>query len=144
MTQVDRTTAIKNKDELAKKHTEYFNKTAKPLSVFEPGETVRVKNHNNDKWDQLATIISRREDNLSYVIEMQGKQYVRGRRLLKSANSPDTTTLDQEANPQINEEVEEERAPQDQEAIPAQPATPPLPRRSTRTRKPRVIFDPSG
>ena len=42
MTQVDRSIAIKNKDELAKKHTEYFNKSAKPLSVFEPGESVRV------------------------------------------------------------------------------------------------------
>ena len=72
MTQVDRATAIKNKDELAKKHTEYFNKTAKPLSVFEPGETVRVKSHISDKWDQMAKIISRRDDNLSYVIEMQG------------------------------------------------------------------------
>ena len=79
MTQVDRSIAIKNKDELAKKHTEYFNKSAKPLSVFERGESVRVKGHTSGKWDQLANIISRRDDNLSSVIEMQGKQYVRGR-----------------------------------------------------------------
>ena len=90
----DRATAVANRDKMAQKHTEYFNKTAKPLSVFEPGQLVRVKNHASDKWDKTATIISRRKDNLSYVIDMDGKEYVRGRRLLKSTPPPTAELID--------------------------------------------------
>ena len=112
----DRAAAVANRDKMGQKHTEYFNKTVKPLSVFEPGQLVRVKDHLSNKWDKTATIISRRKDNLSYVIVMNGKEYVRGRRLLKSTPPPQAETIN---SPEPDLATDEDKGP----------------RRSTRTRK---------
>ena len=90
------------------------NKTAKPLSIFEPGQLVRVKDHASPKWDQTATIISRRKDNLSYVKDMNGK--VRGRCLLKATPPPQAEVINSH------------------ETDPA-PAEEAVPRRSTRNTK---------
>ena len=96
---------------MAQKHTEYFNKTAKPLSVFEPGQLVRVKDHVSDKWDKTVTIVSRRKDNLSYVIDIEGKEYVRGRRLLKSTPPPEAEKIENhETSTATNEDKEPRRS----------------------------------
>ena len=107
----DRATAVANRDKMAQKHTEYFNKTAKPLSVFEPGQLVRVKDHMSDKWDKIATIVSRRKDNLSYVIDIDGKEYVRGRRLLKSTPPPEAEEINtHETSEALDEDKEPRRS----------------------------------
>ena len=122
LSSTDRATAVANRDKMAQKHTDYFNKTAKPLSVFEPGQLVRVKDHASDKWDKTAIVLSRRKDNLSYVIDMQGKEYVRGRRLLKSAQPNQAEMID---TPEPSQEETENKGP----------------RRSTRTRKAPERYD---
>ena len=122
LSSTDRATAVANRDKMAQKHTDYFNKTAKPLSVFEPGQLVRVKDHASDKWDKTAIVLSRRKDNLSYVIDMQGKEYMRGRRLLKSAQPNQAEMID---TPEPSQEETENKGP----------------RRSTRTRKAPERYD---
>ena len=60
---INKEEADKNKDDLAQQHLDYFNIRTKPLSFFEPGDLVRVRNAITGKWDSVATIIKHRPDN---------------------------------------------------------------------------------
>ena len=119
---INKTVAEKNKDDLAQQHLDYFNIRTKPLSYFEPGDLVRVRNTLSGKWNSIATVVKRRPDNMSYVISIGDKEYTRGRRLLKSASLSQDKEADQ--LPSIS-------TPQ-----------PSLPRRSTRATKPITRFTP--
>ena len=83
---INKVQADKNKDDLAQQHLDYFNIRTKPLSFFEPGDLVRVRNAISGKWDNIATVIKRRQDNRSYIIAIGNKEYTHGGRLLKSAS----------------------------------------------------------
>ena len=117
---INKTVAEKNKDDLAQQHLDYFNIRTKPLSYFEPGDLVRVRNTLSGKWNSIATVVKRRPDNMSYVISIGNKEYTRGRRLLKSAS----LFQDKEAD----------------QTSPVSIPQPSLPRRSTRAKKAVIPF----
>ena len=49
------------------------------LEQLSPGQPIRVKNDNNGLWDLTGTVIDIRPDELSYVIDIEGRTFVRGR-----------------------------------------------------------------
>ena len=148
LTVVNRKLALERKDVITERSRDYFNNKTKPLSYFEKGDKVRVKNTASGYWNQFATVVSRRSDQMSYVIDIAGKQYIRGRRLLKSANldPPTCDGLPEQRRLDANTPDQSDDSDAENEAITA-PPNPQLlqrsPRRSSRTRKAPIRFSPS-
>ena len=148
LTVVNRKLALERKDVITERSRDYFNNKTKPLSYFEKGDKVRVKNTASGYWNQFATVVSRRSDQMSYVIDIAGKQYIRARRLLKSANldPPTCDGLPEQRRLDANTPDQSDDSDAENEAITA-PPNPQLlqrsPRRSSRTRKAPIRFSPS-
>ena len=53
------------------------------LEQLSPGQSVRVQNESNGLWDLTGEVIDIRPDKLSYLIDIGGRTFVRGRAKIK-------------------------------------------------------------
>ena len=53
------------------------------LEQLSPGQSVRVQNESNGLWDLTGEVIDIRPDKLSYLIDIEGRTFVRGRAKIK-------------------------------------------------------------
>ena len=66
------------------------------FAKLKPGERVRMQDHISGNWDRTAIVIRERPDGSSYVIRTaEGKEYVRGRRLLKPEKVGNSSSISQ-------------------------------------------------
>ena len=54
-----------------------------------PGDKVIAQNRSSKRWDAQATIISRRRNRRSYLIDIDGREHVRNRRFLRPHPIPE-------------------------------------------------------
>ena len=78
------------KDALSKASTDSRNSNAKDYSRLAIGSLALMQCHLSKKWEKEVRIVAPREDGTSYIVEgvSSGKQYHRGRRLLKPHPNP--------------------------------------------------------
>ena len=81
---------IDAKDTLSKANTTSRNSNTKKYSKLAIGTLALMQCHLSKKWEKQARIVVPREEGTSYIVEgvSLGKQYVRGRRLLKPHSNP--------------------------------------------------------
>ena len=71
------------------KHRSYSDQSSRALKPMKPGDKVIAQNTLTKRWDTHATIISRRRDGRSYLINSDGRNYVRNRKFLRPCLIPD-------------------------------------------------------
>ena len=81
-------------------HTAAINKRAFSYNCLPIGSKVHVQNAINKLWDQQATVIAIRDNGESYVVQLgNGKQCIRGRILLRPANTNAISSMTKRASP---------------------------------------------
>ena len=115
--------AVQRRDEDIPKSEEYEKVKSKKLDTLADGENILVKYYKTGCWDTEATIIQRREDGLSYIIEDEhGHAFIRGRRLLKP--KPKHTTSDRILRSHNQKQEEEANKPPNQRRYPQRTRNP--------------------
>ena len=81
---------INTKNALSKASTDSRNSNTKDYSKLAIGSLALMQCHLSKKWEKVVRIVKLRENGTSYIVEgvASGKQYVRGRRLLKPHPNP--------------------------------------------------------
>ena len=81
---------IRSKDTLSKASTESRNSNTKEKTTLPAGSFALMQCHISKKWERAVRIIQARDNVSSYVFEgvSTGKQYIRGKRLLKPHPDP--------------------------------------------------------
>ena len=69
---------------------------AHPLPQLAPGDSVHVLNPFTHRWTTLATVVSMRPDGASYVINVDGREFIRNRTFLRPAPPPLPAALAQQ------------------------------------------------
>ena len=77
------------REEKMDKHRSYSDQSSRPLKPMKPGDKVIAQNTLTKRWDTRATIISRRRNGRSYLINSDGRNYVRNRKFLRPCLIPD-------------------------------------------------------
>ena len=67
------------RDQLFSSQAGHYNRDKLKLEQLFPGQLIRVQNENNGLWDQTGTVIDIMLDGLSYLIDIEGRTFVRGR-----------------------------------------------------------------
>ena len=69
-----------------------FDVNRKPEPVFPDGTKVVVqrftKNNKTGRWDQFGTIVSRRPNRTSYIVDIDGQEFIRSQLFLRLAPTP--------------------------------------------------------
>ena len=75
---------------LSKASTDSRNLNTKDYSKLAVGSLAKMQYHLSKKWEKEVRIVVPREDGTSYIVKgvSLGKQYIRGRRLLKPHPNP--------------------------------------------------------
>ena len=74
------TNVHKSLEKKRKQNKVHYDKSAKTLSMLQPGDTVRMQTDRG--YDKIAIIESRTDDPRSYIVKCNGKQYRRNRKHL--------------------------------------------------------------
>ena len=75
------------REEKIEKHQTYKNQTSHSLKLMEPGDVVNAQNPISKRWDQEATIVSKRNQR-SYVVDIEGRRFLRKRKFLRPSVLP--------------------------------------------------------
>ena len=60
-----------------------YKRDKSELKQLLPGSSVRVQCPKTSSWENIGTVLEMRPDKLSYLIEFQGKMFVRARYILR-------------------------------------------------------------
>ena len=71
------------RDQLFNSQADHYNRDKVNLEQLSPGQLVRVQNENTGLWDLTGTVSNIRPDGLSYLIDIEGRTFIRGRPKLK-------------------------------------------------------------
>ena len=71
------------RDRLFNSQAGHYNREKVSLEQLSPGQLVRVQNENTGLWDLTGTVSDVRPDGLSYLIDIEGRTFIRGRPKLK-------------------------------------------------------------
>ena len=71
------------RDQLFSSQADHYNRDKVPLEERSPGMPVHVQQESTGLWDLTGVIIEARPDKLSYLVEIDGRIFVRGRNKLK-------------------------------------------------------------
>ena len=80
---IDFSEAAAARDQLFDSQAGRYNRDKVNLDQLSPGQLVRVQNENTGLWDITGTVCEVRPDGLSYLIDIEGRSFVRGRPKLK-------------------------------------------------------------
>ena len=88
MPSIDPASTLSTRAHHIKQHTAAINKRAFSYHRLLVGSKVHVQNAVSKLWDQQATVLALRDNGESYVVQLdKGKQCIRGRILLRPANT---------------------------------------------------------
>ena len=88
MPSIDPTSTLSKRAHHIKQHTASINKRAFSYHRLQIGSKVHIQNAINKLWDQQATVFAVCDNGGSYVVQLDnGKQCIRGRILLRPANT---------------------------------------------------------
>ena len=73
------------RDKLFSSQADHYNRDKVNLEQLSPGQLVRVQSENTGLWDLTGTVIDIRPDRLSYLIDIEGRAFIKGRPKLKLA-----------------------------------------------------------
>ena len=104
---------IGSKDALSKANTESRNSNTKEYTTLPAGSFALMQCHISKKWERAVRIIRARDNGSSYVVEgvSTGKQYIRGRRLLKPHSNPHFHEDSEPTEDSVNREPQKEQEP---------------------------------
>ena len=71
------------RDQLFSSQADHYNRDKVSLEELSPGMPVRVQQESTGLWDLTGVIFEPRPEKLSYLVEIDGRMYVRGRNKLK-------------------------------------------------------------
>ena len=71
------------RDQLFSSQADHYNRDIVNLEQLSPGQLVRVQNENTGLWDLTGTLSDIRPDGLPYLIDIEGRTFIRGRPKLK-------------------------------------------------------------
>ena len=67
------------KDQLFSSQAAHFNSDKVSLGELSPGTPVHIQHESTRLWELTGVIVEIRPDKLSYLVEIDGRLYVRGR-----------------------------------------------------------------
>ena len=71
------------KDKVFGEQAAAYNRDKSELTQLLPGSSVRVQCPKTGSWENIGTVLEMRPDKHSYLIEVQGKVFVRARYMLR-------------------------------------------------------------
>ena len=80
---IDFSEAALARDQLFNSQAGHYNRDKVNLEQLSLGQSVRVQNESTGLWDLTGTVIDIRPDGLSYMIDIDGRTFMRGRPKLK-------------------------------------------------------------
>ena len=75
------------RDQLFSSQAEHYNRDKVALEELSPGMPVRVQQETTGLWDLTGVILEARPDKLSYLVEIGGRVFIRGRNKLKPVSN---------------------------------------------------------
>ena len=90
---IDLHEAAAAKDKAFGEQAAAYNRDKSEMKQLLPGSSVRVKCLKIGSWERVETVIEMRPDKLSYLVEIQGKMFVRARYMLRPAEEGEFLTL---------------------------------------------------
>ena len=105
---------IEAKDALSKASTESRNTHTKEYTTLPAGSLALIQCHISKKWERAVRIIRARDNRSSYIVQgvSTGKQYIRGRRLLKPHPDPHFLEDTKPPNNSVEQELLNKKEPQ--------------------------------
>ena len=76
---IDFNEAAVARDQLFSSQADHYNRDKVNLEQLFPGQPIRVQNENTGLWDLTGTVIDVRPDGLSYLVDIEGRTFIRGR-----------------------------------------------------------------
>ena len=82
---IDLQHAAEDKDKAFVEQAAAYDKDKSELTQLLPGERVRIQCEKTGSWERKGEIVEMRPDRLSYLVDVDGKFYVRARHMLRPA-----------------------------------------------------------
>ena len=80
---IDFKEAAMARDQLFSSQADHYNRDKVNLEQLSPGQPIRLQNENTGLWGLTGTVIDVRPDGLSYLIDIEGRRFIRGRTKIK-------------------------------------------------------------
>ena len=101
---IDFSEAALARDQLFNSQAGPYNRDKVNLEQLSHGQLVRVQNESTGLWDLTGTVTDIRPDGFSYMIDIDGRSFIRGRPKLKpvfKARSPEVGVSESESSPGV-------------------------------------------